>query len=136
MKDDLGPEAGIVIGREVQIERAMRTDVLVKAVIPGHNQAANELATVVIEVKGCWNSEVKTGLENQLIQKYLLLHKWNFGIYVVSWYICDAWKNSRNSLESATLEDAREELRRLADEASRQHSELRVFGLALDCRYR
>jgi hypothetical protein len=136
LRDDIGPEAGIVIGREVQIERRMRTDILVKAVIPGNNENANELDTVVVEVKGCWNSSVKEDLENQLIQKYLLPHNWAFGIYVVGWFVCDAWKTPTDYLKSASLGAARDEVRRLADDASIRHEHLTVAGLALDCRYR
>src|SRR5258707_6724730 len=34
LTDDIGPKTGIIVGREVQIQRGMKTDLLVKAVYP------------------------------------------------------------------------------------------------------
>jgi hypothetical protein len=94
------------------------------------------LDTVVVEVKGCWNPRVKADLEDQLVQKYLLPPNWTFGIYVVGWFVCDAWENAKNYLESADFEAARQKLIQLAHEASVRHANLTIAGQILDCRYR
>jgi hypothetical protein len=136
LTDDIGPKAGIIVGREVQIQRGMKTDLLVKAVYPESGDSPGGLSTVVIEAKGCWNRRVKEDLEDQLVQKYLLPHNFAFGIYVVGWFICDVWKTGRNYLNSKNIEDAREEVGTLGDDASVRHAGLTVKGLVLDCRYR
>jgi hypothetical protein len=133
---DIGPKAGIVVGREVQIQRGMKTDLLVKAIYPESGDSPGGLSTVVIEAKGCWNPGVKEDLEDQLVQKYLLPHNFAFGIYVVGWFICDVWKTGRNYLKSKRLEKAREEVSKLGDDASIRHAGLTVKGFVVDCRYR
>ena len=136
LTDDIGPKAGIVVGREVQIQRGMKTDLLIKASYPESRDSLGGLSTVVVEAKGCWNPRVKEDLEDQLVQKYLLPHSFTFGIYVVGWFICDVWKTGRNYLKSEHLEDAKEEVRKLGNEVSIRHAGLTVKGLVLDCRYR
>jgi hypothetical protein len=138
LKGDIGKESGIVVGREVQVERGMKTDLLVTAISltgDGEKDAA-ELHTVIVEVKGCWNTRVKEDLEDQLVAKYLVEHAWQFGIYVVGWFLCEKWQDGKNYLASTTLESAKEEVARLAQDASNRHPELILSGGVLDCRYR
>ena len=136
LRDDIGKESGVVVGREVQVERGMRTDLLVTAIAAETEKDAAELDTVVVEVKGCWNPRVKEDLEEQLVEKYLIKHAWKFGIYVVGWFICDKWQDGKNFLSSTTLEAAKRELAQLAEDASKRHSELTLAGQVLDCRFR
>jgi hypothetical protein len=135
LTDDIGTKAGIVVGREVQIQRGMKTDLLIKAIYPESGDIPGGISTVVIEAKGCWNRRVKEDLEDQLVQKYLLPHDFAFGIYVVGWFICDVWKTGRNYLKSKSLEDARVEVSKLVGDASIRHTGLTVKGFVLDCRY-
>lgn len=136
LRGDIGKESGIVVGREVQVERGMKTDLLVTAIAAETEKGAAELDTVVVEVKGCWNPRVEEDLEDQLVAKYLIPHAWRFGIYVVGWFICDKWQNGKNCLSSITLEAARQEVAQLAEDASQRHSELILAGQVLDCRFR
>ena len=57
-----------VINREVEIQPSRldggRTDVLAQAADP--RDAASQPLTVIIEVKGCWNPEISTGIGQQL----------------------------------------------------------------------
>ena len=134
LRDDL-KNKGVVIGREVQIERAQKTDVLVKAIAPSSVESAEELV-VVAEVKGCWNPHVLDDIDDQLVKKYLLPHNWRFGLYLVGWFVCDAWKNPRNFLKSQQIEDGRREVQQLGETASANHPGVTVLGMVIDCRHR
>ena len=134
LRDDLQLR-GIIVGREVQIERRQKTDVLIKAISANADSRADPL-TIVVEVKGCWNPGVRDDIEGQLVQKYLLPHSLKRGIYVAGWFVCDDWKSPRNSLNSSTLEDARTELRELGEDTTKRHPDLTIAGLLLDCRHR
>jgi hypothetical protein len=133
-RDDL-QSRGVVVGREVQIERRQKTDVWVKAV-PANASGPTDPLTVVVEVKGCWNPSVCDDIEDQLVQKYLLPHGLKCGLYVVGWFVCTDWKSPRNKLKSTTLEDARTELQELGRLSGSRHPDLAIVGLLLDCRYR
>ena len=77
----------LVINREVEIWPARidgsRTDVHVQAADP--RDSAAEPLTVVIEVKGCWNSEIKTGVTGQLLP-YLKPRPGWAGIFLVGYF--------------------------------------------------
>jgi hypothetical protein len=136
LKDDIGKEGGIVVGREVQVERGRKTDLLITAIPIDGEKDTTELETVVVEVKGCWNTRVKEDLEDQLVTKYLTQHSWKFGIYVVGWFFCEKWEAGKSCLSSTTLEAAKDEVARLAKDAFNRHSELILAGQVLDCRFR
>ena len=76
-----------VINREVEIWPARidgsRTDVHVQAADP--RDGAAEPLTVVIEVKGCWNPEIRTGVTGQLLP-YLRPRPGWAGIFLVGYF--------------------------------------------------
>jgi hypothetical protein len=76
-----------VINREVEIQPKKldggRTDVHVQASDP--RDAAAEPLTVIIEVKGCWNPEIKTGVSEQLLP-YLQPRPGWVGIFLVGYF--------------------------------------------------
>ena len=80
--------------------------------------SVKERLTVIIEVKGCWNAEVKTAIPSQLVEDYLKPHNWTHGIYLVGWFICDRSDNLRKRkkahLHSATFKEAKLEVADLA----------------------
>lgn len=82
---------GIIINREVQIHRAERTDIHVDAITKRPNGEIYDVITVIIEVKGCWNHELNTAMEIQLVNKYLNNNHCKYGIYLVGWFNCDMW---------------------------------------------
>jgi hypothetical protein len=73
-----------VINREVEIQPrridGARTDIHVQASDP--RDSASEPLTLIIEVKGCWNTEIRTGISKQLVP-YLQPHPGWAGIFVV-----------------------------------------------------
>jgi hypothetical protein len=88
LRDRIGPQSGVVVNREVQPRRGKRTDVLVEAwshSLDGRNRQEVPLS-VTIEVKGCWNSEIKTGAKDQLVNDYLRPFRRTHGIFLVAWF--------------------------------------------------
>jgi hypothetical protein len=73
-----------VINREVEIQPSKRdgsrTDIHVQA--PDPSDAALQPLTAIIEVKGCWNAQIKTGIPEQLIP-YLQPRPGWAGIFLV-----------------------------------------------------
>ena len=76
-----------VINREVEIQPSSldggRTDVHVQATDP--RDAASQPLTVIIEVKGCWNPEITTGIRQQLLP-YLQPRPGWAGIFLVGYF--------------------------------------------------
>jgi hypothetical protein len=94
LKDDLGPSKGVIVNREVQPRRGQKTDVYVSAVVPGSGPKPADSLTVVIEVKGCWNAALWTAMQTQLVDEYMTANALGHGIYLVGWYLCDAWSDT------------------------------------------
>ena len=76
-----------VINREVEIQPknidGARTDIHIQAGDP--RDSASEPLTVIIEVKGCWNPEIRTGISQQLVP-YLQPHPGWAGIFLVGYF--------------------------------------------------
>jgi hypothetical protein len=134
LRDDLN-QRGIVIGREVQTRRGQRTDVYVDAVARGDSSLSVRTVTVVIEVKGCWNAEVKTAVDSQLVGDYLRPNGLTHGIYLIGWFVCPVWEKPQNKLTSATLELAEQEVAQLVSAYDGKANPEHVAGVVLDCRY-
>jgi hypothetical protein len=86
LREHLG-ERKPVINREVEIQPSRldggRTDILIQAADP-HDTASQPL-TVIIEVKGCWNREINTGVGEQLVP-YLKPRPGWAGIFLVGYF--------------------------------------------------
>lgn len=134
LRNDL-VERRIVIGREVQTRRGQRTDVYVETVAHGDSSSFLQAVTVVIEVKGCWNAEVRSAVDSQLVADYLRKNGLTHGIYLVGWFVCAKWTNQMNRLTSATLELAEQEVAQLVSAYGGKANPERVLGVVLDCRY-
>ena len=132
---------GIVTNREVQIqppkpkecgERGERTDIHIDAVTRG---SPADTITVVVEVKGCWHTEVKTAMRTQLVERYLDHNNIQHGLYLVGWFLCPVWneKDSRRSTTQALpwedLQAAKSALDEQAVSLSGAEREVRVFVL-------
>jgi hypothetical protein len=124
--DDLLVARGIVINREVRIHVYQRTDLHVDAVSSNPKAIAN--LKVIIEVKGCWHREVKTAMETQLLNTYLVNNDCRHGIFLVLWFLCDAWsaKDSRKKqVTFASSEEMRTFLERMAARLSSDQQVIR-----------
>lgn len=116
LADDL-KQRGVVLGREVQIHRFDKTDIHVTAVTRDRRSGVFESVKAIIEVKGCWHPEVKTAMQNQLVERYLADNECQHGLYLVAWFPLESWNRSdyrrkqvpfkkRNDLESYLAKQA------------------------------
>jgi hypothetical protein len=128
LTDKLSGERGVIFHREVQVTHpasaalGRRTDVHVNAVVP-HRDAAAEILTTIIEVKGCWNPDVETALETQLADDYLGATGNRYGIYLVVWFEGERCRGRDPTGTMQALEDHAREL------AHQRAVHLRVFSL-------
>ncbi len=83
----------IVVNREVEIRptvgksKGENTDLLVQTFVKSNN----DFISVIVEVKGSWNRNLKTDMNNQLKSRYLKNNQCRYGIYLVGWFLCDSW---------------------------------------------
>jgi hypothetical protein len=145
LEDDL-QRAGMVAFREVEIRRLQGkggapgevTDIIVSGVIDAGENKSEKIA-VIIEVKGCWNAEVKTAMKNQLLDRYLKDNECNHGVYLVGWYLCEQWKNDKRKnkvpKKFTLLEDAKIFFSKQANELSIASEKL-IEAFVLDCSLR
>lgn len=118
----------LIVNREAEV-RAGRSDVKIELALRGP-RAAESIASVVIEVKGCWHDDVRQALKTQLRDGYLSRDGIRHGIYVVGWFGCDAWPNSdrkKKRVPWRSLDEARRELQRQASESSTKEASLSAF---------
>jgi hypothetical protein len=94
-----------------------------------------ETLTVVIEVKGCWHVQVRSAVEQQLVNDYLRPNGLTHGIYLVGWFVCPQWEKSTNHLIAQTLNTAQIEVAEIAAKFDGKTSPEKVKGFILDCRY-
>ncbi|WAS56732.1 hypothetical protein MK974_26985 [Burkholderia ambifaria] len=90
---------GAVVNREVQVKShnpkglGERTDILIEVSRAGKQRTSDEVLRLVIEIKGCWNSELLSSPEVQLRDNYMKTMQAENGIYLVFWFLCDRWHN-------------------------------------------
>jgi hypothetical protein len=126
-------DRGVVANREVQIHRRERTDVHVDAVVD-RNGGSPDVVTAIIEVKGCWNSELLTAIGDQLVGKYLTNNRCSHGIYLVFWFDCDAWDLGDPRAKGRPRFASLDELRSLLDRQAAEQRGFSIRSLVLDAR--
>ena len=95
-------DRGVVFNREVEIRRGTggakgeRTDIKVDAVARQHDAAPFGTISVIVEVKGSWNAGLFTDMKSQLVDRYLRESHCRHGLYVVGWFNCDQWDDSKD----------------------------------------
>ena len=128
--DELLVARGVVLNREVRIHVYERTDVHVEAVSADPKAIANIKA--IVEVKGCWHDEVKTAMETQLLNTYLVNNDCRQGIFLVFWFVCAAWSGNdrrKKRVAFASAAEMRQFLEEQAIALSRGGRELRAVVL-------
>jgi hypothetical protein len=132
--------AGVFANREVEVSRApgapvgQRTDILVNAVRLRENGDGFDPITAVIETKGCWNDQLFTALQEQLLKKYMIPLRAPVGVYLVFWFDTATWDpedNRRNRVPKMTIEEVRGRLDRQAAELPQGFI---VRPIVLECR--
>ena len=129
---DLLATRGIILNREVQIHIKERTDIHVDAVARDPRSKELDQLKVIIEVKGCWHREIKTAMETQLVNRYLKDNDCRHGIYLVGWFLCDAWSTTdsrRRAVKFKTPNDLNDFLTQQASRVSRAENQIRATVL-------
>jgi hypothetical protein len=132
---------GVVVNREVEIRRRTSrdgvpgqvTDIHVTAVAGTGAADAGGNYTVIIEVKGCWHQKVKSAMDTQLVDRYLHENQCQHGLYVVGWFVCNAWDKSdsrKAGVPWGSLAEAADELKA---QASVLCGSVRVRAYVADC---
>lgn len=136
LQEDL-VNTGVVVNREVEIKRGSETDIHISAFSKDELGRSKDLMKVTIEVKGCWNDELDTAMESQLVGKYLTGAECNRGIYLIGWFMCDRWNDQTDSRLKKSpkidIEKAKEKYSNQAKELSSKNS-VRVESVVLDTR--
>jgi predicted NACHT family NTPase len=129
-------DRGIIVNREVEVYRPAgagkgpATDIHVDVIVPNPNNRLHLKA--VIEVKGCWNRELKTSIQAQLIDKYLQGPDCQHGIYLVGWFDPEHWDDSDYRKRDAhrwTIQETREFFANQAAQHSTADRPVQVFVL-------
>jgi hypothetical protein len=138
--EDYIAKPGIVLNREVQLYRkpnagrGYSSDIVVDASVSGKQDELSKV-TAVVEVKGCWNRDLKTAMADQLINEYLKPTGLHHGLYVVCWFDPALWDDSDKSRKSKvpkwTLAEARAWFAKQAKELSNDGTAISSF--VLDC---
>ena len=129
---------GIILNREVEIRplqggsKGERTDIQVDATIKKTNGEVLDQITVIIEVKGCWNEDLNTSMEEQLVNRYLKDNTCQNGIYLVGWFNCIQWDKSDSNKGKApkiSIYEAREKFEKQAKQLSKLGVKVKSFVL-------
>lgn len=129
-------QRGIIINREVELRCSRgsapgeRTDIHVDAVTRGQDGQVYDSVTVIIEVKGCWNPELKDAMKTQLVDRYLNDNSCQYGLYLVGWFNCPQWDNDDYKKKRApkiSLYDARDQFNAQAAMTSEQGIQVKVM---------
>lgn len=134
LEEDL-KNRGIIVNREVEIKRGNKTDIHISVYGRDHlGRPTGEPMKVTIETKGCWHPELDTAMESQLAGQYLSTDVCRHGVYLVGWFVCDAWTDRSNQkIPSIDIADAKKQFNKQAQELSAKTS-YRVESFVLDSR--
>lgn len=91
----------VVTNREVQIRPGEIVDLLVNAVGCSAGQDEQQVVSVAVEVKGCWNDSLMNAMKNQLVDRYLKDTECTHGVYAVGWFNCSQWQDDYRKAKSA-----------------------------------
>jgi hypothetical protein len=138
LKRDL-VEHGIVVNREVQIRRGrdemagQNTDIHVDAPASEGSQAVHYgPISVVIEVKGSWNSGLMSDMEGQLRDRYMKNTGCRVGLYVVAHFTATHWRVSDNRRAKSRVWEIEQLRKRLASQAIDVSGSVLIRSFVLD----
>jgi hypothetical protein len=130
-------ERGIVSNREVTNRRGEETDLRVEAVKYDARGDVDDILTVIIEVKGNWNKDLRTAMRTQLVGRYMASNRSDHGVYVVGWYTWDQWNPDdwrRRSTPKYDITEARRRFQEQATSLSDQHRVVKAVVLDIGMR--
>jgi hypothetical protein len=127
---------GIIVNREVELRRGSggapgeRTDIHVDAVLKQPDGKSYDSVTLIIEIKGCWHSEVKTAMKSQLIERYLAENTCKHGLYLIGWFNCQQWDGQdsrKNKTPKITIDEAKTQFDSQAETLSSSGNVVRAY---------
>ncbi len=114
LQADLGSR-GIIANREVVIRSDERIDIRIDAVARNTREEIDERLSLIIEVKGCWNRELMSAMQTQLVDRYLRDNHCQHGLHLIGWFTCAAW-DSHDDRKRHAPRISMEEAQRVLDE--------------------
>jgi len=129
---------GIIVNREVELRRGYgnepgeRTDIHVDALLQRPNSETYDSITVIIEVKGCWHSEVNTAMATQLVERYLKDNVCSYGLYLIGWFSCPQWDDQdsrKKKTQKISIDEARNKFDQQAKKISLSGNVVRAYVL-------
>ena len=130
--------AGFFANREVEVVRhpgapvGQRADILINTLRRSEIGEPLDPIAAVIEAKGCWNAELFTAVETQLVQGYMVQLSAPIGIYLVGWFDPAKWDpadSRRYRVPKETVENVR---RQLEEQAAAAPKGFRVRAVVID----
>lgn len=131
---------GVFANREVEVKKrpgnslGQRTDILVNTMRRGPDGQAFDPIAAVIEVKGCWNPEVFTGLEAQLVQDYMVNLGAPVGVFLVGWFDKTHWDETDGRRTRTPQRPISEVQAQLDQQAAAVAKGFQVRAMVLDIR--
>lgn len=127
----------IIVNREVEIrgpsagQPGENTDIHVVAVIHRGDREPEKIKAI-IEVKGCWHSDLLAAMETQLVNRYLYENQCHNGLYVVGWFACSQWDGRdrrKKQTRKISIEEAKEYFVSQAEALSKDELHVKSFVL-------
>jgi hypothetical protein len=129
LRDFLNNRA-ILSNREVVIRDQERVDILVEMAVKNEELEVYDRIAVIVEVKGCWNSDLNNAMQTQLVDRYLKENSCQFGLYLIAWFNCSKWDDSdtrKDKSPKISLEQAREKFSKQAGSLSQVGVNVKSF---------
>jgi hypothetical protein len=132
---------GVLVDREVQITPGPRGKMgqsgdLVVSALAGQRTPGADVVTVTVEVKGCWNRDLDTAMQTQLVERYLATVGRREGIYLVAWFgDGTGWTTDHRARSRGIRRDLSDARAFFADQARRLSAAgpVTVDSVVLDC---
>lgn len=140
LRDHLQQEFGdqLVVNREVLVKQtSSKGHGLAVDVLPTGTDTSGEtrLPSCPIEVKGCWNPDLLTDLDAQLVADYLPAANATRGVYVCAWFPPEQWDDLADSRRAKAVGRDRHQVALALTEqaqASSQASGVEVAAVVVD----
>lgn len=132
-------DSGVVVNREVEVGRVpgtrlgSRTDIKVEAISRTETGGTQNVITAVIETKGCWNAELLTAMQTQLVEDYLVKLAAPAGIYLVGWFDKPKWDPTDSRRARTPDRNLADIQTQLDAQAMAQPAAFIVRAVVLDC---
>ncbi|WP_421535579.1 NACHT domain-containing protein [Priestia sp. D3YE.R1] len=127
---------GLIFNREVEVFHSQggssgeRIDI--KIDVPFNKNICMPLQAF-IEVKGCWNKDLETAMEKQLVERYMKKRNCPYGLYVIGWFNCPQWSLNEDNrrMPVYSLKEARERFDKQALSLSKKY-DVEVKAIVID----